>query len=149
MNPAEMVLLDTDVLVEVLRGKPAALAWLAGVNTCEFGIPGIVAMELLCGCRNRNEQNQVRKFAAQFTILWPVEHEFAVAFDLLAEHRLTSGLSIPDCLIAAMALGRRCLGYDISEKYIKVAAQRLKAAAESSQQLTDDDGRASAADAIA
>ena len=50
--------------------------------------------------------------------------------------------------IAAMALGRRCLGYDISEKYIMVAAQRLKAA-ESSQRLMDDDGRASSAVAIA
>lgn len=37
--------------------------------------------------------------------------------------------------LAAVALGRRCLGFDISEKYIQVAAQRLEAD-ERERQLT-------------
>lgn len=41
--------------------------------------------------------------------------------------------------VAADLLGRRCLGYDISEKYIDVAAQRLEKAAQA-RQLTFEEG---------
>lgn len=51
--------------------------------------------------------------------------------------------------IAAIELGRRCLGYDISEKYIQVAEQRLAAATERGHQLTLDKAETVAADAIA
>jgi len=40
--------------------------------------------------------------------------------------------------IAAVELGRRCLGYDISEKYIDVAEQRLAAAARGHQPTLDE-----------
>jgi DNA modification methylase len=40
--------------------------------------------------------------------------------------------------IAAVELGRRCLGYDISEKYIDVAEQRLAAAAPGRQPTLDE-----------
>jgi predicted nucleic acid-binding protein len=42
-------LVDTDVLVDILRGTPAAQAWLASVPTTAFAIPGVVAMELVVG----------------------------------------------------------------------------------------------------
>lgn len=37
--------------------------------------------------------------------------------------------------VAALTMGRRCLGYDISEKYIDIAVKRLEAAAERGLQL--------------
>ena len=51
-----MVLLDTDVLIDCLRGVPPARIWIESAPTEAFGIPGIVAMELLVGCRNQMEQ---------------------------------------------------------------------------------------------
>jgi predicted nucleic acid-binding protein len=45
------MLLDTDVLVDFLRGHPPAVAWLTGY-TAPIGVPGLVAMELLQGCRD-------------------------------------------------------------------------------------------------
>jgi DNA methylase len=44
--------------------------------------------------------------------------------------------------VAAVVMGRRCLGYDISEKYIDIAAQRLAAAAERGRQLAFEEGAA-------
>jgi predicted nucleic acid-binding protein len=44
-----MVLVDTDVLVDCLRGTPPAKAWLERASTEVLGIPGVVAMELLIG----------------------------------------------------------------------------------------------------
>ena len=50
--------------------------------------------------------------------------------------------------IAAVQLGRRCLGYDISEKYVNMAERRLAAAARERQQaLNEDAAHASAATA--
>src|SRR5580658_1290907 len=106
-----MFLLDTDVLVECLRGRVAARDWLASAPGAESGIPGVVAMELLMGCRNQSDLRQVQKFVTQFAILWPAASEFALPCDLMVAHRLASGLGIPDCLIAAMALSRHATLY--------------------------------------
>lgn len=49
-----MILVDTDVLVDCLRGTDAARQWLESSGET-LGIPGVVAMELVVGCRNRAE----------------------------------------------------------------------------------------------
>src|SRR6266446_1978279 len=50
-----MVLVDTDVLVDCLRGTAPAKEWLARASAEVLGIPGVVAMELVIGCRNQGE----------------------------------------------------------------------------------------------
>jgi predicted nucleic acid-binding protein len=40
-----MILLDTDVMVDILRGHELAKVWLQSVD--EIGMPGLVAMELI------------------------------------------------------------------------------------------------------
>lgn len=50
-----MLLLDTDVMIDVLRGYDPALEWLRSLADEMIGLPGFVAMELLQGCRNRQE----------------------------------------------------------------------------------------------
>jgi hypothetical protein len=85
-----------------------------------LGLPGVVAMELLIGCRNRAEIQHLQKFLNTFSIVWPDASEFARAYELLAEHRLTSGLGIPDCLVAAMALVRKARVYTFNSKHVRV-----------------------------
>jgi len=46
-----MILLDTDVMVDLMRGYEPALTWLDSLGAETIGIPGLVAMELLQGCR--------------------------------------------------------------------------------------------------
>ena len=92
-----MILVDTDVLVGCLRGVIEARAWLEGQKSEPLGIPGVVAMELIVGCRNQTELQRIQKFLGAFDVVWPEAPEFARAYDLLMAHRLTSGLSIPDC----------------------------------------------------
>jgi predicted nucleic acid-binding protein len=87
-----MVLVDTDVLVEYLRGASAAKVWLQSLPKETFAIPGVVAMELLVGCRNQAELQQTRKFLGSFDVAWPDASEFAQAYELLAVHRLSSGI---------------------------------------------------------
>ena len=50
-----MILLDTDILIDVLRAHAPALHWLEGLGDAPVGLPGLVALELVQGCRNRHE----------------------------------------------------------------------------------------------
>lgn len=46
-----MLVLDTDVLIDVQRGHTAALAWFAGLTDVP-SVPGLVIMELIQGAQN-------------------------------------------------------------------------------------------------
>ena len=74
-------------------------------------------MELLVNCRNRSELARVQQFLSRFLVVWPEAVEFAQAYELLAVHRLTSGLSIPDCVIGAMSLHRKARLYSFNAKH--------------------------------
>jgi len=115
-----MILLDTDVLIECLRGTASAQAWLQQATTEPFQVPGVAAMELVMGCRDQADLGRIQKFLNTFPIIWPEASEFAQAYDLLIAHRLTSGLSIPDCLIATMALNRGARLYTFNLKHFQV-----------------------------
>jgi len=59
-----MLLLDTDVMIDVLRRFPAAVAWLAVQSTEEVVLPGFVVLELLQGCRDKADQDRVERLVA-------------------------------------------------------------------------------------
>ena len=63
-----MILLDTDVMVDILRGYEPAKKWLNSVQ--EIGIPGLVAMELIQGCQNTKEQRQLEKILSSYPLYW-------------------------------------------------------------------------------
>jgi len=42
-----MLLLDTDIMIDVLRRYPPALAWLTSLGTTQLALPGYVVMELI------------------------------------------------------------------------------------------------------
>ncbi len=117
-----MNLVDTDVLVDCLRGTVPARAWLEQVATDSFGIPGVVAMELVMGCQDREALTQIQRFLGTFVMVWPEASEFAAAYDLLLAHRLISGLNIPDCLIAATALTRAARLYTFNLKHFQAVS---------------------------
>ena len=80
-----MIFLDTDVLIECLRSAPAALAWLKKESSSEsFCIPGIVAMELVVGARDKVDLERIQTFLNSFQVIWPEATESAHAYQLLA-----------------------------------------------------------------
>ena len=68
-----MILLDSDVAIDILRNHPPAVAWLQRLGTQTLGLPGLVVMELIQGCQNKSEQNKVEQFCVPFTIDWPTQ----------------------------------------------------------------------------
>jgi predicted nucleic acid-binding protein len=95
-----MNLVDTDVLVDCLRGIESAKAWLNRLALDSFAVPAPAAMELVMGCRGRADLTRVQKFLGMFEIAWPEASEFASAYDLLFAHRLSlrpQHPRLPDC----------------------------------------------------
>jgi predicted nucleic acid-binding protein len=100
-----MILVDTDVMVDIMRRHPPSVAWLDSLGTEVVGIPGLVAMELLQGCRNREEQQQLEGFLRPYQRYWPDQLDCARAFEDFSAYYLSHGLGILDALIAETALG--------------------------------------------
>jgi predicted nucleic acid-binding protein len=100
-----MILLDTDIMVDVMRRHVPAVNWLGSLGSERVGIPGLVAMELLQGCRDRREQQRVEKVLRPFSLYWPDRADCARAFDDFAAHHLARNIGILDALIAETAVG--------------------------------------------
>jgi len=100
-----VILVDTDVMIDVLRRHGPAVTWLDSLDAEVIGIPGLVAMELLQGCRNREEQDQLERFLRPYQRHWPSQADCARAFDDFVAYRLSHDLGILDTLIAETAVG--------------------------------------------
>jgi hypothetical protein len=100
------VVFDTDVLIWYFRGHAKARRFLGGIARERRAVSSLAVMELIQGCRTRDEIEQVTTFLAENVplLLHPDEHVSRRAIDLLKQHALAHGLRVVDALIAATAL---------------------------------------------
>ncbi len=100
-----LTIFDTDILINVGRGDLDAIECLRNyANTSTLAISVVTQMELIVGCRNKNELYQLSKFLKRFQTLQLTSQISEKASELLEEFRLSHGLLIPDALIAATAI---------------------------------------------
>ena len=99
-----MILLDTDIMVDLLRQYPPAVAWLDSLGDEEVLLPGFVVMELIQGCRSKAEQEKVEKALADYGVAWPLPETCEKASSAFSCYHLTHGLGIMDALIGQMAV---------------------------------------------
>lgn len=117
-----MLLLDTDVMIEILRGSPEAVSWLQNLGSTPIGLPGLVAMELLQGCRNRTEQRNVEKKLKPYQLFWPAPDDCQRAYADFAAHYLSHNIGILDCLIAHTAMSMNAELATFNLKHYRVIA---------------------------
>ena len=66
-----MILLDSDVLSDLLRKYPPAMAWFDALQEDEeLLVSGYVVMELIQGCRNKVEQDRVARGLSAYGVVW-------------------------------------------------------------------------------
>jgi predicted nucleic acid-binding protein len=99
-----MILLDTDVMIDLLRQYPPALIWLGSLGEEEIILPGFVVMELIQGARNKVEQERIEKELRSYGIGWPSSEMCDEALSVFARYYLSHGLGILDALIGQMAV---------------------------------------------
>jgi predicted nucleic acid-binding protein len=113
-----MNLVDTDVLIDIQRGHPPAVAWFAGLTELPL-VPGFVVMELIQDARNAGEVNQALKLVAPLPVVWPSEVDCNRALADFAALHLSHGLGLLDALIAASAIGRSATLYTFNAKHYR------------------------------
>ncbi len=95
-------LLDTDVLVEYLRGSPKAIQYLEGLKG-DLAISAITVAELFSGVRGDEEQTALEQFVEAFQVV-PVGEDIARRGGLhRREYRASHGTGLADALVAASA----------------------------------------------
>jgi predicted nucleic acid-binding protein len=100
-----VILVDTDILVDFLRGYPPSVAWFDSVGYSRITLCGLSALELLEGCRNRNETDALLRFLAPYRIVWPGPRDFDRVLADFAVARLDRKVGIMDVLIGETAVG--------------------------------------------
>ncbi len=77
-----MILLDSDVMIDLLRQYAHAVAWLTSLGDEEIVLPGFVVMEPIEGCSNKAEQEKVQKALNRYAIAWPSAEVWTVSSNL-------------------------------------------------------------------
>lgn len=105
MGNGNMVIVDTDILIDSARNIDEAIECLKKLeDDFSLAISSITQMELIIGCRNKNELNSLDNYLNRFEIISLDEQISETATELLRAYRLSHGLLIPDALIAATAI---------------------------------------------
>jgi len=115
-----MILIDTDVMIDILRDFPPARAWLQSLADREVALPGFVVMELLQGCRNKGELNRLKKFLDPFLIIWPSPESCDRALEAFSKFYLHCGLGMIDSLIGQCAADKDSTLYSFNKKHYEV-----------------------------
>jgi predicted nucleic acid-binding protein len=101
----EMIAVVTDIVIDAGRAVKDAMSCLHQIEQqASLAISVISQMELIVGCRSKEELRSLEKFLLRFHILKLNPHLSDTSIDLLRRYRLSHGLLIADALIAATAL---------------------------------------------
>jgi predicted nucleic acid-binding protein len=97
-------LIETTILVDLLRGKEEAITWVNGITLQARWVSVITYFELLAGCRNRREQRTVAREIRQYRLLHLTEETSRTALAWFERFHLSHGVGVLDSLIGATAL---------------------------------------------
>jgi predicted nucleic acid-binding protein len=120
------LVVDTDVVVDLLRQYAPAVAWLNGLEDTEILLPGFVVMELIQGCRTQAEQKRLQKALAPYGVIWPAADVCDLALAVFARFYLSHSLGIIDALIGQLAVSLDLPLYSFNQKhYLAIPGLRV------------------------
>ncbi len=102
------MIFDTDIIVWVLRGHPGAIRLVEGVPLAERRISAISYLEVLYGCRDKLQLQQlVEHFSTKYSEIALVSETItSSALQIMERFALAHRPEATDVLIAATALNR-------------------------------------------
>ena len=114
-------LIDTNVLIDLTRRRPAAMAFIAPHMAARSpDISAVSVMELIEGCRNGKELADLQPFLAAFQVHHLTPSISAAAIGHMQSFTLSHGLDTPDALIAATALELGLPIYTLNTKHFQM-----------------------------
>jgi predicted nucleic acid-binding protein len=96
-------IVDTSVLVDLLRGFEPAKDWFQGRGRQRIAITPVVWMETIQGAMNKSRRAQAIRFLRQFRIEHSTEDDNRWAMRQLARFHLSHSIALHDTMIASVA----------------------------------------------
>jgi predicted nucleic acid-binding protein len=109
------MLLDTCIVIDVLRGRQAAVAFVSGLPRAP-SLSAVTATELVAGCRDARERKQIEQLLQAYTILDIGLAIATLAGDFVRQFGPSHGVDPMDALVAATA---RSHGEDLATLNLK------------------------------
>ena len=114
----EVILLDTNILIEILKGNQKTIQQVESLHTTLY-VSSITVMELYYGALNKAEIKRLEKFIMLFTVLH-IDKEISIrSAELIKVYAKSHTLDIPDSLIAATALEKELTLFTYNTKDFK------------------------------
>jgi predicted nucleic acid-binding protein len=121
---AERLLLDTDVLIDYLRGVPEAIHFLEHLED-PLLLSAISVAELFAGARPGREMQALKDFLSAFDIV-PIDHEVARQGGLFrGTYGPSHGSRLADALIAATATIQGATLVTLNSKHFPMVEVRV------------------------
>jgi predicted nucleic acid-binding protein len=97
-----MMLLDTCIMIDVLRGKAAAFDFVSGLESAP-ALSAVTVTELVAGCRNVKERREVDRLLSHYVIHDINRDVASLAGDYVRQYGPSHGTDPIDALVAATA----------------------------------------------
>jgi predicted nucleic acid-binding protein len=101
-----MILCDTDVIIEYMKGNEVAKKEIVEIGINNITVSSVSLMELFYGALNKRELNQIKKALNNFNIIHVDTGISNKAVELIEKYSKSYGLEPPDALIGATAIVR-------------------------------------------
>lgn len=98
------MLLDTNILVDMLRDYEPAIKWKNTLGDQIIGISNIVYMEMIEGSPNKHKLGIALKFLSQFALIYITEKDQQWAIQQHIKYNLSHNIDLTDALIASPAI---------------------------------------------
>jgi predicted nucleic acid-binding protein len=117
-----MILTDTDVIINFLKGTEKTKQALNQIGLVNIAISTITLMELYYGAFDKRELQKIKSNLSTFPIFKIDEKVSDIAIGLIEKYSKSHNLEIPDALIASIAICKEAelFTYNIRDfKFIK------------------------------
>lgn len=116
MADAQVVLCDTNILIDFSKRDPDVVQALRVIGTANIQVSAITAGEFIFGALNKTDLAKILKALRIITVL-PVDEAISEkGIALVTEYALSHTLAVPDALIAATALVHDLPLYTLNRK---------------------------------
>jgi predicted nucleic acid-binding protein len=117
--PAGSWLIETTILVDVLRDHSGAIEWVNSLPPQRRCVSVISYFELLAGCRDRREQQIVAREMRMYRLLLLTEQVSRTALSWYRRFSLSHGVGFLDTLIGATALHNGIILATVNNKHFE------------------------------
>lgn len=119
------MLIDTDILIDYLRGHPSAVSFIEQ-NIDDLVVSAVSVAELYQGVREGHERTKLSRMISALTVL-PLTQEIAETAGLFRrDYRDSIGCGLADCMIAATASEHHLALATLNDKHFRMLSSVTK-----------------------